>query len=392
MNGLNSLKSIFQKKGEEFVQNLLNSYVVVNEKLDGSYFAAILDSNNEFQYYKKGAPITFADRVLNRFYNSGIHHLETLPESVKLELPNFYLFAFQYFARTGRMVLSHIHEMRSDGSFGKTLQNKDVLDAWAETLHVEKPAIIFEGYLNEEQKKHLLNIIAEPSAIPFERSLFSVFGVNEARNIDAVVFRFYESEARNEEKSVVAKLVSPSIETLVDKNSEGKIKAKTDDFIWLILVDLMNYIEKFSIPDLKDIELHSGNVHVRYVELINALYKKYIEDEGAKWEGLEIKIPEYLQDQKFDLNTEFISDTNIRELVTQSEVNKEIYRVFLNMFRNPNVKIASKIFTDGMKHHLKSQIDKLSSVVINQEISETYFPTFTEFLGESTSYFVEDKG
>lgn len=393
MSGLNSLRGIFQKKGEQYVADLMRSYVVVNEKLEGSYFAAMLDLNNEFKYFKKGAEINYADRVLNRFYNKAINHFESIQESVRLEIPSFYLFAMQYFPQTGRLVLSHIHELSADGTCTRIVQDKRVLDAWSSVLGIEKPAILFEGFLSEEQKSALLQLLEQPTdefkQVPFERALLTILGITEDREISTVVFRFYEDERRNEERSVIAKLASPAIESLLkERQPEDVTKVKSDDFVWLILVDLINFIETFTVPELQEIKLDSSNHHVRYVELINALYKRYVENDGLKWEGLELNTPDYLKDHKFDLNTDLISSTAVKDLVNSSSINKEIYRIMLNMFRNPNVKINSKIFTEGMKNNLRMQIEKLSAVTLDKQISETYFPTFTEFLGQSMSYSV----
>lgn len=397
MSGLNSLRNIFQKKGTQYVADLMNSYVVVNEKLEGSYFAVMLDQNNEFKYFKKGAEISYTDRVLNKFYNKAIEHFENISEDEKLEIPSFYLFAMQYFPQDGRLILSHIHELSADGACTRTTQTKHVLDSWANTLHVMPPAILFEGRLSDEQKSALLQLLDQPieefENVPFERALLTILGVTEDREINTVVFRFYDDEKRNEERSVVAKLASPAIESLLrEKQPESVTKIKSDDFVWLILVDLINFVETFTLPELQELNMHSQNQHVRYVQLINELYKKYMEGEGAKWEGLELNTPNYLKGDNFDLNTDLISDTKVKELVNTSSINKEIYKIMLNMFRNPNVRVSSKIFTEGMKNNLRMQIEKLSAVTMNKKVNETYFPTFVEFLGKSTSYsmFEED--
>jgi hypothetical protein len=38
MAGINSLKEIQEKKGDDFLKGLLNHYVIINEKVDGAYF------------------------------------------------------------------------------------------------------------------------------------------------------------------------------------------------------------------------------------------------------------------------------------------------------------------------------------------------------------------
>lgn len=387
MKGLNSMTDLFKKKGEEFVTDLLNSYVVINERLNGSYFAVRLTETDEYQFFKKNGEITHADRVLNRFYNKAIRHFEELPDEIKLEIPYFYLFCFEYFPSKARLVLSHIHELNSDNSINKTLQSKALLESWARTLLVENPPIFFEGRLSEEQKGQIMQYIytqdeetaTEMHKVPFSDFLISALEINNP-DLDGLVFRFYPDEAKTEEKVTVAKMLNPAIEELIKDQPKTNPSHKADDFIWLILMDLMNYIESFSQDELLAVDLKQTSAQKRYVELVNKLYAKYIREYGEKWVGLDIRIPEYLKSEEFDVNTDLVGDEDVVKLIQSNEVQKEIYRILLNSFRNPNIKVSSKLFSDGMRQNLKSQVERLSQLVLQNRANESYFPTFYDFL------------
>jgi len=389
MQGLNSLNGILKKNGEEFIKELLNRYVVINEKLNGSYFAVKLNQNNEYEFYKKTGQITHADRVLNKFYNKAIHHFEALAEETKLELPDFYVFCFEYFPHKSRLVLSHIHEVDQNNSVIRTLQTKKILESWARTLLVENPPIFFEGRLSEEQQHSIMQFVytsdleksEEIHTKPFGQFLLELLGI-EVKAIEGLVFRFYDDEARNEETVNVLKLIDPEIEAIIQSTEKNTQIQKADDFIWLILMDLMNYIESLSKSDILALELKETTPQRKYVELINVLYINYIKEYGAKWDGLEIRIPEYLNKAEFELNMDLIKDESVKQLIETDPIYMEIYRVLLNTFRNPNIKISSNLFSDTMKYNLKSQIERLSHLILQNQTNESYFTSFFEFVGK----------
>lgn len=389
MQGLNSINGVLKAKGEEFIDELFNKYVVINEKLNGSYFAVKLNANHEYEFFKKNGSITHADRVLNKFYNKAIHHFEELSEEVKLEIPEFYVYCFEYFPNTSRLVLSHIHEVDGNNAIHKTLNTKALLEGWARTLLVENPPIFFEGRLSEDQKKAIKEYIYTQDAdiaetfhsVPFKDFLGTVLDIKRA-DVEGLVFRFYEDEARDETTVNILKLISSEIEAIISDQKKTKTIQRADDFIWLILMDLMNFIESLANNDILAIDLNETSPQLKYVELVNALFVKYMNDYGAKWEGLEIRIPEYLKSEEFSLNTDLIKNPEVLNLIEKDQVTTEIYRVMLNSFRNPNIKINSPLFSDTMKYNLKSQVERLSHLILQHNTNESYFSTYYDFVGQ----------
>ena len=90
MAGIKHLKEIQQKKGDDFLLNLLNNFVIINEDVKGNFFGLKKDrSTDRFKYFKKSGEITYVDRMLMKFYNPAIAHFETISEEKikKLNLP-----------------------------------------------------------------------------------------------------------------------------------------------------------------------------------------------------------------------------------------------------------------------------------------------------------------
>ena len=72
----------------------------------------------------------------------------------------------------------------------------------------------------------------------------------------------------------------------------------------------------------------------------------------------------------------------VTQIIESNPNYKEIYRVFLNMFRKKTVRVSSTFFTKPMRANLVSQIEKISNVLLGDAVYENYFPTFSEFVGE----------
>ena len=77
-----------------------------------------------------------------------------------------------------------------------------------------------------------------------------------------------------------------------------------------------------------------------------------------------------------------INNNKVTKILESNHNFKEIYRIFLNIFRKKSVRVSSTFFTKEMRANLVSQINKLSNVILGDSVFENYFPTFGEFVGE----------
>lgn len=171
MAGIKHLKDIRVKKGDDFLDNLLNNFVIINESIDGTFFGVRKDKETDrFRYFKSSGEITYVDRMLMKFYNPAIAYFENLSEEKRQRIPANFFFGFEYVSRRdskssklnksikNNLVLSYIHKLDESGKPIETLQTKDDLDRWAYYLEVEAPPIIFEGKLDKKVRKRWKNI------------------------------------------------------------------------------------------------------------------------------------------------------------------------------------------------------------------------------------------
>lgn len=410
MAGLAHLKDVLDKYGQDFIDRLLNNMVIVNEKMDGAFFGCMKDDHGNIEYFKRSGRISYVDRVLSKYFEPAIAYFESKKSEISKNIPPNYYFGMEYFADKkpqnitydklpkNNLILSYIHILRKNGEVKETIQSKEELNKWADILGIERPPIIFQGRLNPDQKKKIQDFIYSPfeelvekfKTISFTRYIISVLNPDLEKpflqdsldtDIEGIVFRFYDDTSRGEEPVFLAKLIDPTFQDGAKKRSADD-KKKSDDYIWIIVIDLMNFIEQYSVSELREIPLTGETYEERYVSLVNRIYLAFVKEFGEKYRDLDIQIPEFLQRNDFNVNFRLIDDPAVTSMIESNPNFKEIYRVFVNMFRKKKIRVSSSFFTKEMKDNLNSQIDKISRIIMGDSIYENYFPTFNEFVGE----------
>lgn len=412
MAGINHLRQVHDRKGKEFLDNLLNNYVIINQNIDGTFFGVKKDkASNRFRYFKKSGEITYVDRMLMKYYNPAIAYFEKLSEDKKNRMPSNFFFGFEYLiGKDGKssklnikpknnLILSYIQKIDDNGNVIETLQTKDELERWAFYLDVEPPQILFEGMLDDEQKTSILEFVYETyddltdkfKTTSFTKYILSILCPDNqeaflkknrvGKEIEGIVFRFYDENDENAKANAfLAKMIDPIFE--IKKKGNKPEKNRSNDYIWLIVIDLMNHIEMYGDGDLREMCAGESDYDKKYIKLINEIYKNFIKEYSIKYEGLELDIPEYLKRPEFEIELDLISDEEVLKLIKDNETYKEIYRILLNFFRKVRKKSSSSFFNPDLLNQLNLQIKKLKRIVMGDVVYEGLFPTFGEFIGE----------
>jgi hypothetical protein len=403
MAGINNLKEIYEKKGEAFLTGLLNKYVIVNEKVDGAFFGVKKTKDDSFKYFKKSGEITYVDRVLMKYYNPAIRHFEELLMDKRQRIPANFFFGFEFFSRGDSMisrkvgapknglVLSYIHRMDESGNILETLQSKDQLSRWASYLEVDVQPIIFEGNLDDEQKTKILEFVyADPRELEekfktksFTKHVLSVLDPDSLvelndRELETIVFRFYGDDAEHD--VFLAKMVDPLFQKRVGENTQKK-STSSQDYIWLIVIDLMNHFEMYDIEDVKKKIEDCETYEEKYIKLINSMFKDFLKEYSEKYDGLSLEIPDYLKRPEFELDVDLIGDPEVVDSISKNETNKEIYKILLNFFRKVRKKSSAGFFTPELVSQLNLIVQKIKNIIMGDAVYEGLFPSFSQFLG-----------
>jgi cytidyltransferase-like protein len=412
MSGINHLYDIYNKKGQEFVDQLFNTYVTVNEKMDGSAFTFERDKETgKFKFYRRDQrnPITFVDRTLMKYYEKPIQYIESLPPHILEQIPRGWRFGLEYFANTkpveitydtmpkNHLLLSYVHEFGEDGKIKKTIQNKEELDNWADLLGIDRAPIIFQGYLTEDQKLEILNFLKTPFDQLVERFKTQSFvrfiigtlnpdlkksALNNDldKDVEGIVFRFGDSTKDSE--PVLAKMVDPVFTQMAKDKSMKQKENKPSDFLGITLLDVMNFILEEGLDSFR---VEGENEDERYVSFMSDVFVKFLEENGDKYRGADFEEPEYLKREEFRLNKDLVDDRRVLKYVNEDDSFESLFKLMLNSFRKIKSR-AGGIITKGMMEQMnllirdiKDYIEKPRKGKMNES-----FMSFLDFRKENS--------
>ncbi len=403
MAGINTLLSIYEQKGDKFLKGLLNNHVIIDRQLNGSFFGMSVPQDGGMRFYKKGGEITLVDRILMKYYDRAITQMEAISPDVKASIPGNLLFGMEYFNTPevdeginpkNCLVLSYIQVLDPVNGQHRYVHEKETLDKWAAKLGVDSPPILFSGTLNEDQKAAILDLVYTPGdqllskfkAKSFTSHILEILGAKlaEGESIDEVVFRFYQAPG-DDSDVVLAKVIDPVFAEIV-RNAEPQQKKVPNDYLYLIILDLMNFIETYSIKDLMSVTDKSRTFEENYVALVDKIYVDFIDKFKYKYLDVSLQLPDFMQRKEFDVNVDMIRSDKVRELVGVCDTFKEIYKILLNFFRKKRNKPIG-MFNSNAVLQFNRLVDKIKNIVIGTNVSESYFPSFYEFTGSISEEF-----
>jgi cytidyltransferase-like protein len=407
MAGINHLYDIYNKKGVDFVDNLFNQFVTINEKMDGSAFSFERDKETgKFKFYRRDQrnPITLVDRTLMKYYEKPIQYIESLPPHIIEKIPRGWRFGLEYFANNkpveivydripkNHLILSYIHELGDKGNIIRTIQNKEKLDSWADLLGVERAPIIFQGKLDDDQKSKLLEFLNTPfkkllerfSTTSFVRFIISTLNSeleNSALNndldkeVEGIVFRFGDPNKENE--TILAKMVDPIFTEIAKQKSATKQENKPSDFLGITIMDVMNFILE---KGLKNFEVEGDTEDERYISFMSDVFAKFLEENKEKYRGTDFEEPEYLKKEDFRLNKDLIKDRKVLKYVEEDDSFESLFKLLLNSFRKLKSR-PSGIITRGMIEQMNLLIQDIKDYVKKEHVktNESEFISFLEF-------------
>ena len=409
MAGISHLYDIYNKKGGDFINNLFNSYVTINEKMDGSAF--VFERNIEtgrFNFYKRDQryPITLVDRTLMKYYEKPINYIESLPPHILKEIPRGWRFGLEYFSNNqpveiaydrlpkNNLILSYIHTKNDNGKPASTIQDQEQLNNWADILGVERPPIVFQGMLTEDQKNQILDFLRTPfgdlvsefKTKSFVRYIIGVLNPEAKTSalnddldkpIEGIVFRFGEDD--NGKEPILSKMVDPVFTELAKEKYNKKSEEKPSDFLGLTIMDIMNFIleegvESFNVSGDSDDE--------RYISFMSDVFIKFLDEYAYKYRGADFQEPDYLRKDEFRLNLDMIKDKRVLKYLDTDDSYESLFKLMLNSFRKIR-KRASGIITAGIIDQFNIVVNNIERVVANNRkpnIQESEsMPSFMDF-------------
>lgn len=397
-----SLQNILNSEGQEFLDNLLNKEVVVNEKLNAATLSfqkkvtSETDLNRKLTFYKGSGvnkrEITIADRVMTNFYSNGMTYLSNLSKIVIDKIPNNWTFVCKYFPNhqpsfinysvlpKNNLVLSCIIT-----SGGTKIEDVEDLRPWAEMFDIAYQEPVFRGYLTQYQKERLNDYLKSGSTKDsFARFIITLLNPNLTHSlyqndgfdspIDGFIFKFISDDGIT--KPVSAKLIDPYMTNIILKNKSNKgFKDNTD-------VLLSDFAVFMTGQDMDSILLHSDDESQRYLELFYRLFNRYIKYKKSQLEDFDVDTNDIVKESinvDFDVNLDEISNETTKKLLKENPEYKSIFKTLLGSFKSKKPEdYKSLVMSPGVVRIFNDIIDKINDKIKTQDQNDNL--SFTSYL------------
>lgn len=400
ISNIPEIDRIYRERGENFLKDLFDSYIIVSEKINASDFY-VTGEGSSLQYLKKGEEsINMIDRTLALFYEKGIRHFENLPTDIKRQIPEDWTFGFDYFPGensiygtipASSLILSRILiKSPSTSRTIKIIEDPRVISEWAKKLQVQENPPLFAGKLDEERKRKIIEFLSVPKndlqeilgTDSFFKYLFNILdpkgyhlyrpllAKDDSSIFDSIIFKFIKP---GQDKITTAKLVDPYLKSMYAKE---KIHRRTVDSVSILLLDLMEFLENNGIkPEMAIGEFPDE----KYLSLICSIYNGYMEKKEKDLQGLDFETRDFAKSIEHSLNVDMIPNDKTREIASRSKNNEKIFQIILNCLRKKrDPERTNDILTPIVIKDFNRLIDRIKQVSEKKETSE--FKTFGDYL------------
>ena len=406
MAGIKHLSEIYKKQGTDFLNELFGRDLTVSEKLNGMSFSFernLYDGSLSFYKRDQVNPISKIDRVLMKYYESPISHIQGLDNLVLSEIPNGWRFGMEFFISPSPvlvsyqripkngLVLTHIIVKNEFGDIEKTIVEKEELEYWANLIGVENPPIIFQGKLSDEQKVDINDFINSPNdklkdqygTKSFAKFLIGLLNkdINKTHlnnsleePIEGVVFRFGPIDGTGD--SFTAKILDPMFEDITKQNNVKKASYFPSDIYGITILDVMNYILDKNVDSFS---FDGDDPQDKYISYISSVFNSFVEENGEKYLGLDFQEPEFLKQDGFEINLDLIKDEKTKSLIEGEESYQSLFKLILSAFRKIK-KRPGGFFTQGAIEQFNILVREISNHLNNSlSVVESMIPTFDQF-------------
>ena len=397
-----NLQNILNAEGQEFLDNLLNKEVVVNEKLNAATLSfqkkitSEMDMNRNLTFYKGSGTnkkeITVADRVMTNFYSTGMTYLNNMSKIIIDKIPGNWTFVCKYFPNhqpsfinysvlpKNNLVLSCI--MTSGGT---RIEDVEDLRPWAEMFDISYQEPVFRGYLSEYQKTQLNDYLKNGSSKEsFSRFIITLLNPNLKHSlyqndgfdkpIDGFIFKFISDDGIT--KPISAKLIDPYMTSLIVKNKSNKgYKDNTD-------VLLSDFVIFMTSQDMDSIILNGKSEDDRYLELFYRLFNRYIKYKKDQLEDFDVDTNDVVKesiDVEFDVDLDKISNETTKKILKENPEYKPIFKTLLGSFKSKKPEdYKSLVMSPGVVRLFNGVVDAVNQKIKKDNKENNY--SFSSYL------------
>jgi len=392
---MKSIQNILQDNGREFLDDIMNNYVIVYEKLNASTLS-FSRRGDELKFYKgrDNEEITQVNSALYSYFQDGIDYIKRVSMIFYREFPEGWMFRMQYFVQNDTNLIEYDYMPQNNlilsciDTGSTIIEDPDALKKWAERLLIDYSQPVYQGFLTEIQKERIRQYVdggGVPEGVPFSQYIISILNPqsnhsayrNGFGGIDSFIFKFYKP---NSKKCVCAKLVDPYMEELI-KSNKGDFGANDGCENEIVLA---NFIAFLKTVDLKDVEVKGDNDDERYMDMICRLFNMYVDKNNKILKDINGSVKE-----SFTVNIDKIPNKETAEILTKNPNLSTAFQIIVGTFMNkkdPNATSAASIFDKDL---IDTFNDEVSAIKRHTSENDEQVKTFDELMKTSMNKSIE---
>lgn len=398
---LQKLREYFNETNRESFIDMLKNRVLVTEKVAAPTFLVRRKSDG-FEYFKSSNSdkLNLVDRTIISLYEIAINYMQSLPTTIKNEMPTDWRFGFEYLPELGaskisytttptnNLILTHIQQIGETGKVKKTINDPEILKKWSKILNVQAPNIIFDGYLSQLQKDELLELLGMSNR-EFSEAFDYLVETKDKTSFTSKIFKLFNPSISG--SSLNADLES-EIDGLIINFIDGKFmnSFKLEDFnrtiniedqkesshmYQIAVTDFLEYLAQYNLDDIK---LEEDNADYRYLEIMSVIFNSYIDKNSSKYIGVNFESAEFSAAESFKLNIKYIKNEKTLKFVANG-VLAELFKMILSSFKKKRTKATELIDEDTMKR-MNEIIDKITEKIFVEKTDENSIYDYQNFM------------
>ena len=380
---MKSFQDILQSRGYEFLDNLMNDYVLVYEKLNASTLS-FKRIGDEMHFYKgvDKEEITQTNLALYSYFQKGIDYIKNVSLVFYREFPENWLFKFQYFVDNKTNVIEYDYIPKNNliltciDSGTNIIEDPDILKKWADRLQVDYSKPLFQGFLSEFQKEKINDFVQGKyqDNVPFSQYLTTLLNPSMTHSaykdgfdggVDSFIFKFYSP---NNKKCVCAKIMDPYMLSIMQNGDNSFDKDKHNNETEIILTNFIAFLQTIK---LDDIEVEGDNDDERYLDLICKLFNLYIDKEKKLFSGIKTE----KVDENYGVNFSNIKNEETKKLLKDNPNLVTTFQIIVGNFteyKNPNDVNPLSLLNTDLINMFNNEVDKIKEISKSKETTKTF--------------------
>jgi cytidyltransferase-like protein len=396
---LQKLREYFNETNRETFIEMLKNRVLVTEKVAAPQFL-VKRNLDGFEYFKSSNSdkLNLVDRTIISLYEIAINYMQSLPNSVKGQMPIDWRFGFEYlpevkvskikYGKTPKnnLILTHIQQIGEGNKVKKTINDPVILNKWAKILDVQQPSVLFDGYLSQLQRDELLELLAMGDRQFSELFDYLPETKDKASFTNKIVKLFNPNAFETTLNADIEDEFDGLVVNFIDGNSMKSFKL--EDFIrktgvdtssshmyQIAVTDFLEFITQFNIDE---IQLEDERADYRYLEIMSIIFNEYVDKHSSKYIGVNFESAEFSSADSFKLNLKYITDEKTLKYVS-NDILAELLKMILGSFRKKRTKTSDLIDEDTMAR-MNEIIEKINEKIFVESTDENAIYDYQNFM------------